>query len=50
MFVTWNGPEIGECDDILRKALDLHFEKTKLGVNFKTDKLFKTAGPTVNIF
>ena len=50
MFVACNGPEIGECDEILRKALDLHFEKTRLGVHFKTNNLFKTAGPTVNIF
>ena len=25
MFVTRKGPEIGECDNILRKELDLHF-------------------------
>ena len=48
MFVAWNGPEIGECDEILRKALDLHFEKTRLGVHFKTKNLFNTAEPTVN--
>ena len=47
MFVTQKGPEIGECDNILRKALDLHFSKTRLGVHFKTNNLFNTAGPTV---
>ena len=47
MFVTWNGPEIEECDIILRKALDLHFSKTRLGVHFKTNNLFNTTGPTV---
>ena len=48
MCVPWNGPEIGECDDILRKELDLYFEKTRLGLHFKTNILFITAGPTVN--
>ena len=28
MFVAWNGPEIGECDEILKNALDLHFKIT----------------------
>ena len=30
MFVTWNGPEMGECDTILRKALEVHFSNTRL--------------------
>ena len=47
MFVTRKGPEIGECDKILRKALDFYFSKTRLGVHFKTNNLFNTAGPTV---
>ena len=37
MFVTLRGPEIGECDKILRKALDFYFSKTRLGVHFKTN-------------
>ena len=47
MFVMWNGPEIGECDEILKIALDQHFKNSKLGVHFKTNNLFKTSGPTV---
>ena len=26
MFVTWYGPEIGECDEILKTVLDLNFK------------------------
>ena len=40
MFVTWNGPEIGEYDENLKTA--------KLGVHFKTNNLFNTSGPTVS--
>ena len=47
MFVTRKGPEIKEFDKILRKALDLHFSKTRLGVHLKKNNLFNTAGPTV---
>ena len=47
MFVAWNGPEIGECDEILKNALDLHFKNKRFGVHFKTNNLFNTAGPTV---
>ena len=43
----WNGPEIGECDEILKNALDLHFKNKRFGVHFKTNNLFNTAGPTV---
>ena len=52
MFVAWNGPEIGECDEILKNAFDLHFKNTRFGVHFKTNNLFNTAGPTVvtNVF
>ena len=35
MFMTWHGPEIGECDEILKTALDLHFKNSKLSVHFK---------------
>ena len=48
MFLAWNGPDIGECDAIPRKAFDLHFEKSRHGVYFKTNNLFNTTGPTVN--
>ena len=36
MCVAWNGPEIGEADDTLKKALDLHFADNRLGVHFNT--------------
>ena len=47
MFMTWHGPEIGECDEILKMALDLHFKNSKLSVHFKTNNLFNTSRPTV---
>ena len=25
MFVSWNGPEMGESDEMLKNALELHF-------------------------
>ena len=48
MFMTWHGPEIGECDEILKTVLDLHFKNSKLGVHFKTNNLFNASGPTVS--
>ena len=48
IFMTWNGPEIGECDEILKTVLDLHFKNSKLGVHFKTNNLFDASGPTVS--
>ena len=45
--MIWNGPEIGECDVILKMAIDLHFKKSKLGVHFNTNNLFNTSRPTV---
>ena len=47
MFVAWNGPELGEADIILWKALDLYFSGSRKGIHFKTNNLFVTAGPTV---
>ena len=47
MLVAWNGPEIGEADEVLREALNLHISETKLGVHFKTNNMFMTVGPTV---
>ena len=46
MFMTWNGPEIGEYDEILKMALGLHFKNSKLGVHFKTNNLCNTSRPT----
>ena len=28
MFVAFNGPEIGEADEVLREALNLHFSQS----------------------
>ena len=42
MFVAWNGPEKGEADDTLKRALD-----NRLVLHFKTKNLFATAGATV---
>ena len=47
MFVAWNGPELGEDDIILNKALNLHFSGSRLQVHFKTNNLFVTAGASV---
>ena len=47
MFMTWHGPEIGECDEILKMALDLHFKNSKLSVHFKTNNLINASRPTV---
>ena len=47
MFISVNGPEIREADDILKEALDEHFKNSKVGWHFTTNTLFKTAGPTV---
>ena len=46
MFVAWNGPEVGEADTILKRALDLHFSGNRNGINFKMNNFFVTAGPT----
>ena len=47
MCVAWNGPEIGDADDTLKKAPDLNFADNRLGVHFKTNNLFAEAGATV---
>ena len=30
LCIAYNGPEIGEADEVLRDALDLHFSKSRL--------------------
>jgi hypothetical protein len=30
IFIAYNGPEIGEADEVLRDALDFHFSKPGL--------------------
>ena len=51
MFVTWNGPEIRERDEILKTALHLHFKNSKLGVLFfKQTTCLKHQGQLYQIF
>ena len=50
MFVAWNGPQIGEADETLKKALDVHFADKRHGVKFKSNNLFATDGATVESF
>ena len=47
LFIAFNGPEIGEADETLAAALDLHFAKNNGQWHFTTNTLFKTSGPTV---
>ena len=48
LFVVYNGPEIGEAEDVLSEALDLHFKDSR-GWHFTTNNLFKSSGPTVTL-
>lgn len=47
LFIAVNGPEIGEADNTLEAALNLHFSKNNGQWNFITNTVFKTCGPTV---
>ena len=47
LFISFNGPELGEADKILQEALDLHFASRGGHWHLSTNKLFKTAGLTV---
>ena len=42
-----NGPEMGEADETLKEALNLHFAKKHGHWNFTTNSVFKTSGLTV---
>ena len=46
MMIHMNGPEIGEVDNVLKSALDLHFEG-KPWHFLLTENIFKTQGKTV---
>ena len=47
MFVAINGPEVGEADSLLAKALDRKFSG-RLGWHISVKQnLFRTSGPTV---
>ena len=48
LLIAYNGPEIGEADEVLSDALDLHFSKSRLGWHFTTNTLFHSVGPTVD--
>ena len=48
LFIPFNGPEVGEADNILKQALDLHFAKYGKGWHFSTNNPFKTSGATVS--
>ena len=48
LFISFNGPEVGEADNILKQALDLHFAKHGKGWHFSTNNPFKTSGATVS--
>ena len=48
LFIPFNGPEVGEADNIIKQALDLHFAKYGKGWHFSTNNLFKTWGATVS--
>ena len=45
-FVVYNGPEIGESDDVLKEALNLHFRNKKGGAWHFSTNLFKSSGLT----
>ena len=47
LFIAFNGPEIGEADQTLKSALDLHFSSRGGSWHFSTNQLLKTAGLTV---
>ena len=46
LLISFNGPEVGEADNILKQALDLHFAKYGKGWHFTTNSPFKTSGAT----
>ena len=46
LFVAYIGPKIGEVEEVLRDALDLHFSKCRLGWHFTANTLFHSARPT----
>ena len=39
---AYNGPEIGEADEVLRDALVVHFRKSRLGWHFTANTLFNS--------
>ena len=47
MMIDYNGPEIGEADDVLMEALQLHFKDNPKGIHFDTHNIFGSNGLTV---
>ena len=47
LFIAFNGPEMGEADETLKEALNLHFAKKHGHWNFTTNSVFKTSSLTV---
>ena len=45
---AYNGPEIGEADEVLGDDLVVHFRKSRLGWHFTANTLFHSVGPTAN--
>ena len=46
-MLDYNGPEIGEADDVLMEALQLHFKDNPKGIHFDTHNVFRSNGLTV---
>ena len=47
MMVDYNGPEIGEADNVLLEALYIHFKNNSKGIHFDTHNIFRSSGFTV---
>ena len=47
MMIDYNRPDIGEADGVLIEALHMHFRESSLGINFNTQKIFRSHGVTV---
>ena len=47
MMIVYNGPEIGEADDVLMEALQLHFKDNPKGIHFDTHNIFRSNALTV---
>ena len=48
MFVAYNGPDIGEADDVLKKSVDDYFKCSRTGWHCTTNTPFKSVGITVD--
>ena len=48
MFVAYNGPDIGDADDVLKKSVDDYFKCSRTGWHFTTNTPFKSVGITVD--